>query len=173
MSQIQLKKELQKLTKEQLIEQIAELYSMYKPVKEYFQTFLNQDNIFELHDKYKAIIVQEFFPKSKSQYPKSRFSVAKKAIADFAVLNPPPKLIADLMITLVENACQLTFKFGDMSEQFYQSTYKNFDKALKYMQKEGLLEDFRFHCEECIRYSESCGYGFTETMEELFDEYYQ
>jgi len=37
MSKLQLKKELQKLTKEQLIEQITELYDSYKPVKEYYQ----------------------------------------------------------------------------------------------------------------------------------------
>ena len=32
MSKLQLKKELQRLTKEQLIEQITELYDAYKPV---------------------------------------------------------------------------------------------------------------------------------------------
>jgi len=33
--------------------------------------------------KYKAVIVNEFYPKGKYTDPKTRFSVAKKAIADF------------------------------------------------------------------------------------------
>jgi hypothetical protein len=52
MSKSKLKKELQKLNKEQLIEQITELYETYKPVKEYYNTFLNPDNIQELFQKY-------------------------------------------------------------------------------------------------------------------------
>ena len=74
MSKSILKKELQKLTKEQLIDQISELYDTYKPVKEYYQTFLNPGNIQELFEKYKAIIVHEFYPKTKSWNPKIRFS---------------------------------------------------------------------------------------------------
>jgi len=45
MSKLQLKKELQRLTKEQLIGQICELYDSYKLVKEYYNTLLNPGNI--------------------------------------------------------------------------------------------------------------------------------
>ena len=173
MSKIQLKKEIQKLTKEQLIEQIIELYDTYKPVKEYYQTFLNPQNIEELFKKYKAIIVNEFYPITKSRNPKMRFSVAKKAIADFGTLKPPTILLADLMMTLAENACKFTYNYGDMTEQYYRSTASNFERALKYIKKEGLLNDFKLRSEECLKYAESCGYGFTEQMDDLFDEYYQ
>jgi len=172
MSKLQLKKELQKLTKEQLIEQITELYDTYKPVKEYYQTYLNPGNIQEMVEKYKAIIIQEFFPNTKSWNPKTRFSVAKKAIADFNALKPPPKLLADLMVTFAETACKFTFEYGDMTEQFYNSTVNNFERALKYLQKEGLLDDFKWNCEECLRYAEPCGYGFPDEMNDVFDEYY-
>jgi len=173
MSKLQLKKELQKLTKEQLIEQITELYDTYKPVKEYYKTFLNSDNIQDLFTKYKAIIVHEFYPENKSRNPKLRFSVAKKAIADFSTLKPPPILLADLMVTLVENACQLTHDYGDMSEQFYNSAVNNFERALKYLLKEGLLDDFRSQCKDCLKYAEFCGYGFSDEMNSVFDDYYQ
>ena len=173
MSKIQLKKELHKLTKEQLIEQITELYDLFKPVKEYYQTYLNPQNIEELLEKYRAIIVNEFYPNTKSRNPKLRFSVAKKAIADFGMLKPPPKLIADLMLTLAENACKITYNYGDMTDQYYQSTRNNFERALKYLYKEGLLNDFKLRCEICLKYCVDCGYGFTEDMEDLFDGYYQ
>jgi hypothetical protein len=172
MSKLQLKKELQMLTKEQLIEQIVELYDSYKPVKEYYQTFMNPNNIQELFEKYKAVIVNEFYPNTKSWNPKMRFSVAKKAIADFAALKPLPKLLADLMVTLVENACKFTYDYGDMTEQFYDSATSNFERALKYMQKEGLLNDFKLRCKDCLKYADHCGYGFTDEMNDVFDEYF-
>ena len=172
MSKSQLKKELQTLTKEQLIEQILVLYDAYKPVKEYYQTYLNPNNMDDLFDKYKAVIVQEFYPKTKSRNPKLRFSVAKKAITDFAALKPHPLLLANLMIILVETACEFSFESGDLYEQFYNSTVSNFERALKYRKKEGVLEDFKWNCEECLRYAEPCGYGFPDEMEDVFEEYY-
>jgi hypothetical protein len=172
MSKTQLKKELQKLSKEQLIEQIAELYSLYKPVKEYFQSFLNPEGIQELFEKYKTVIINEFYPTAKTRGPKLRFSVAKKAISDFSVLKPSPKMLAELMVTLAENACKFTYNYGDMSEQYYSSAYNNFERALKYLQKEDLLDDFKLRCEDCVKYSEDCGYGFQDDMNYLFDVYY-
>ena len=172
MSKAQLKKELQKLSKEQLIEQITGMYDTYKPIKEYYDNYLNPGNIQQVFEKYKAIIVHEFYPETKSWNPKMRFSVAKKAIADFGLLKPPPKLHADLMVTFVENASRFTFDYGDMTEQFYNSAVKNFERALKYLQKEDLLEDFRKRCEACLRYAEPCGYGFPDEMDDVFDKYY-
>jgi len=173
MSKSKLKKELQKLTKEQLIEQICELYDSYKQIKEYYETFLNPDNIQVLFEKYKAVIVHEFYPNTNSWNPKTRFSVAKKAIADFAALKPPPKLLAELMMTLVENACQFTYEYGDTSDHFYNSTSTNFERALKYLKAEGLLDDYRVRCEKCLKYASPCGYGFPDAMGDLYDEFYQ
>ncbi len=173
MSKTQLKKELQKLTKEQLIEQITELYDNYKPVKEYYSVYLNPNSGHDLFEKYKAIIVNEFYPNTKSWNPKLRFSVAKKAIADFNLLKPPSKQLADLMVTLAEMACKFTYEYGDMSEQYYTSTVTNFERALKFLKKEDLLDDFKLRCEDCLKYAEPCGYGFPDEMWGVFDEYYQ
>jgi len=41
MSKVALKKHLQTLTNEQLIETVLEMYDTVKPVKEYFKFFLN------------------------------------------------------------------------------------------------------------------------------------
>ena len=144
MSITRLKNELQKLTKEQLIEQITVLYDTYKPVKEYYENYLNPRDIQEVYENYKVIIVHEFYPETKSWNPKMRFSVTKKAIADFGLLKLPSEMHADLMVTLAENAYRFTFDYGVMTEQFYNNVVKNFERALKYLQK----EDFRQRCEE-------------------------
>jgi uncharacterized protein YjgD (DUF1641 family) len=44
MSKPALKKELQKLTKEQLIEQILDLYEKNKSIKEFYDFYLNPHN---------------------------------------------------------------------------------------------------------------------------------
>ena len=44
MSKASLKKELQKLTKEQLIEQVLVLYGNNKSVKEFYSFYLNPEN---------------------------------------------------------------------------------------------------------------------------------
>jgi len=172
MSKTELKKYLQSLTKEQVIEQVLVLYDNCKPAKEYFEYFLSP-NEKEQFGKYKAIIVNEFYPKGKYADPKTRFSVAKKAIADFRSLNASPKLLGDLMVTLPEMACKFTNHYGDMWEQYYTSATTNFELAPKFLQKHGLLEKFKPRCQDCVKHAEPCGYGFADEISELFEEYYE
>jgi hypothetical protein len=172
MSKTALKKELQFLSKERLIEQILELYDTYKPVKEYYKIYLNPQGETELLEKYKAIVVNEFFPKS-NRIGRSRFSVAKKAISDFKTLHPSAELLADLMVTLPEMACKFLDCHGDASDQFYSSAANNFEAALKFLKKEKLLDKFQSNCENCVKYSKGASYGgFEDEINDIFDEYY-
>ncbi|HRZ97521.1 MAG TPA: DUF6155 family protein [Paludibacter sp.] len=171
MSKPALKKHLQSLTKEQLIETVLEMYENMKPVKEYLEFFLNP-NEKEMFEKYRKIIINEFYPKGKYTEPKTRFSVAKKAIAEFRILKSSPELLGDLMVTLVENACKFTYDYGDMSEQYYNSAYTNYELALKYLQKNNLLDKFKLRCKDCVKYASPCGYGFAGEIESLYYDYY-
>lgn len=171
MSKAALKKHLQSFSKEEVIESVLELYDNLKPVKEYFEYYLNP-NEKEMFLKYKEIIVNEFYPKGKYANPKTRFSVAKKAIADFRGLKPSPEMVGDLMVTLAEMACNFTYDYGDMSEQYYNSAYTNFKNALIYLQKNNLLDNFKLRCIDCVKYASPCGYGFADEISELFYEYY-
>lgn len=171
MSKTELKKHLLSLSKEQVIEQVLGLYDTCKPAKEYFEYFLNPDEQGKF-EKYKDIIVNEFFTNTLIGIGKLRFSVAKKAIADFRSLSPSPELLGDLMVTLPEMACKFTNEYGDMSEQYYTSAATNFELALKFLQKHGLLEQFKLRCHDCVKHSELCGYGFADEISELFYQYY-
>ena len=171
MSKTQLKKHLLSLTKEQLVEQVLDLYESYKPVKEFYSFYMNP-NENELFEKHKAVIVNEFYPKGKFNEPRTRFVVAKKAITEFSTLKPSPKLVGDLMVTLVEMASKFTFDYGDMWEQYYTSTVTNFERALKFLQKNGLLNDFNLRCKQCLTYAQPCGYGFPDEMHDVYSTYY-
>lgn len=172
MTKSQLKKELQCLTKEQLVEQILDLYDKNKAVKEFYDFYPNPKNEKELVEKYKKIIRKEFnveYPERSSE----KFSVAKRAISDFRSLQPSPEAIADVMLYLPESACELTYCYGDYSEQFYDSTTNNYKVALMFMQKHGLLDKLRLRAEQCVCWAEPCGYGFSDEIADLYYEYYQ
>ena len=136
MSKVALKKYLNTLQKGEIIEMVLDLYDARKEAKEYLEYFMNPDEKKKLKE-YKTIIQNEFFPKRGDG--KCRFSVCRKAIADFRKLHPSPENLADLMLYLVENACEAADSWGDLSESFYDSTESNFEATMKYITKNGLL----------------------------------
>jgi hypothetical protein len=169
MSQPRSKKELQCLTKEQLIEQILDLYDNNKTIKEFYDFYLNPKGEKELVEKYKKIIRKEF----NVDHPErggERSSVAKRTISDFRGLQPSPEALADVMLYLPESACKLTYHYGNFSEQFYNSTYNNYNATLAFMQKHNIFDEFKLRAEQCVRWASPCGYDFAD---EIADQYYQ
>ncbi|MFZ1235404.1 MAG: DUF6155 family protein [Prevotella sp.] len=170
MSKSTLKKHLQSLTKEQVIEIITEAYSNSKAIQEYFDFYLKPDDR-EKAIKYKAIIEKEFGIKNPISAG-LKFSVAKKAIPDFASLKPSPEALADVMLTLPNAACSITYEYGDMSEAFYNVAANNFHRALDFMHKHGLLNDVKLRCTNCVKYASPCGYGFADEIAQLYHDYF-
>jgi hypothetical protein len=172
MSKPALKKHLQSLTKEQMIETVLEMYDNMKPVKEYLEFFMNP-NEKEMLEKYRAIIVNEFYPRGKSLQPQTRFSVAKKAISDFRALKPSPELLGDLMFTLAELSCEFTYDYGDLWEQYYTSASINYELAMKYLQKNNLLDSFKLRCEVSVKHASNCGWCFADQISDIYHTYYE
>lgn len=171
MSKLRLKKELMLLTKDQLVEQILDLYDKNKAVKEFYDFYLNPMNEKALVEKYKKIIRKEFNVKHPERGGE-KFSVAKRAISDFRSLQPPPDALADVMLYLPESACELTYCYGDFSEQFYNATYNNYSATLIFIQKHGLLDQFKLRAKHCVRWASPCGYGFADEIADVYYQYY-
>jgi len=171
MSKLSLKKELQRHTKEQLMEQILDLYNKNKAVKEFYDFLLNPHHEKELAEKYKKLIRKEFNVE-KPVRAGLKYSVAKRAIADFRDLQPSPETLADVMLTLPEYACEFTYSYGDMEESFYASASTNFAAALKFLAKHDLLGHFKLRAEQCVKWASPCGYGFADEIADIFYEYY-
>ncbi|MCE5178219.1 MAG: DUF6155 family protein [Porphyromonadaceae bacterium] len=80
MSKTRLKKEFQRLPKEQLVDQISDLYNKNKSVKESSDFYLNPKNKKVLAEKFKKLIRSEF----NVEYPEcGGRNFAKRAISDF------------------------------------------------------------------------------------------
>ncbi|MFD2286887.1 hypothetical protein GJU39_09065 [Pedobacter petrophilus] len=151
MSKPSLKKELSKLTKGQLIEHIIDLYDKNSSVKEFYKFYLNPKNEKELVDKYKKLIRKEFNVENPMRSTE-KFSVAKRAISDFKNLQPSPESLTDVMLYLPESACELTHRYGDFSEQFYNSTYNNYKAALDFIARHDLLDGLSLWLRFCRGY---------------------
>ena len=100
MSKSTIKKLLQSMTKEDIIEMVLELYSARKEAKEYLEFYASPDEKGKL-EEYKSIIREEFYPKKRRE-PQTRFSVCRKAVADFKKLKPSADALAELMVSYME-----------------------------------------------------------------------
>ena len=76
------------MSKEHVIEFVLEMYQNNKQTKQFIE-YLFEPNEKEMLEKYRKIIIDEFYPFKNVFDPKMRFSICKKAIAEFRALKPP------------------------------------------------------------------------------------
>lgn len=155
MSKSTIKKLLQSMTKENIIEMVLELYSARKEAKEYLEFYASPDEKGKL-EEYKSIIREEFYPKKRRE-PQTRFSICRKAVADFKKLKPSADALAELMVSYMEWATQFTYDYGDMWEQYYDSVENNFDKTIKFIVTNGLWKKYSQRLQQCLEWSDGCG----------------
>jgi hypothetical protein len=147
MSKRDLKKYLAELNKEQLEEQIIELYEKFIPVKTFYDFVFNPKED-KLLQESKTKISHEYFPIKKPNAKwrpkaKMRRSVAQKMIKHFILLGVDPFIIADLMLYNIEIA--QTFSSGNFIKQelFYKSMFNSFEQAVNFIISNGILFDFK------------------------------
>ena len=145
MSKRDLKKYLAELNKEQLEEQIIELYEKFSPVKVYYNFVFNPKEE-TLLQQCKLKISQEYYPLKKSgrrSKPKMRRSVAQKYIKHFIILGVDPFLIADVMLYNIEIAQTFASENVIKHELFYKSILNSFTQAVIYLIANGILVEFK------------------------------
>lgn len=141
MSKRDLKKYLNELTKDQLEEQLLELYDKFKDVKVYYDFVFNpKEN--DLVKEAKLKISNEYFP-VRGKKPKMRRSVAQKFIKHFITLGVDSFIIADVMLYNIEIAQTLSSEKDIKQEAFYKSMLNSFEQAISFMIEKGILSEFK------------------------------
>lgn len=147
MSKRDLKKYLAELNKEQLEEQIIELYEKFVPIKTFYDFVFNPKED-KLLQESKTKISHEYFPVKKPNAKwrpkaKMRRSVAQKIIKHFILLGVDPFIVADLMLYNIEIA--QTFSSGNFIKQelFYKSMLNSFEQAINFIISNGILAEFK------------------------------
>ncbi|MGO4773059.1 DUF6155 family protein [Flavobacterium sp. W22_SRS_FK3] len=147
MSKRDLKKYLAELNKEQLEEQIIELYEKFSPVKVFYDFVFNPKED-KLLQESKTKISHEYFPIKKAgakwrPKAKMRRSVAQKIIKHFISLGVDPFVIADIMLYNIEIA--QTYSSGNLIKQelFYKSMLNSFEQSVNFVISNGILNEFK------------------------------
>ena len=165
----EVKLELNRLDKGELIKHISELYKKYKPVKEYFDFYINPDEK-KLLEEYKEKVTEGFFPKRGYQL---KLSISRKAINDFKKLGVSAESLADLLLHFVENGVEFTNEYGDIDENFYTSIENTYANALELIAKNGLLDKFEERAYKIVTDTDDIGWGFHDYLGDLYYQHYE
>jgi len=141
MSKRDLKKYLKDLNKEQLENQIIELYEKFSEVKVYYDFVFNPKED-QLIREARLKISNEYFP-IRSKKAKLRRSVAHKFIKHYLTLGVDSFLVADLMLFNIEIAQAYSAETTIKTELFYKSLLNSFENAIAYFMDKGILDEFK------------------------------
>ncbi len=164
----EVKKELNRLSKEKLIKLIADLYKKNKSVKEYLDFYSNPDEKEQIK-KYRDKVFEAFYPTRGSKLDLRK---GKQTISDFKKLGTSQELLAELMLFFVETGVAYTNDFGDINENFYVSLEKTFVQALTLLEKENILDKFAERANKVEEESYGIGWGFYDYISEVFYDFY-
>jgi hypothetical protein len=161
------KKYLSQFTKEQLIEQIIELASKYKDVKQYYSFHQNPDSENQ-KEVFKATIYKAFFNRSVA-----KLKDARKAVNDFKKLSPIPEALASLMLYFVECGTKYAQSYGTMTEAFYTSLENMFSDTCIFIVKNNLEIEFQPQCKLIIELSTKNYWVFHRNLLECYDDCFE
>lgn len=161
-----LKQHLKQASKEELIDEISELFKTFKSVKEYYQLKLSPETEQYVGENYKQTIEHEFFP--ARGFGKARLSAARKAVNDYKKVCRDPAALVDMMLFYVEQGVKFTDAYGDIDEPFYNSMESMFESATKAIAKYGLQGVAKRRCRTIVQDTSQTGWGFHDALREIY-----
>ena len=138
MSKTQLKKELARMTAEQMAEMILDLYDARPEAKEYLDFFIRPDVDAKL-EKAKAAVRKEMWRTSRGR-SRARTSRMKRFIKDISSLNPGPEAVVEIMVYTIEQACDASAE-QYIKESTQRALAKMMAETLVAADRAGLLSD--------------------------------
>ncbi len=140
MSKRAFKKYIKSLEKEDLEEQILDLYERFSEVKTFYN-FVFNPNEDKLVREARLKISKEYFPPNNRR-PKARRSVAHKLINHFLKLGMEPYALADIMFYNIEVTQAFSRDKENLSEAFQKSIFKSYEQAVNYVIEQGISAEF-------------------------------
>ena len=165
----QLKAYLNSREHDELVDDIVELFKRQDAVQDYYQLRLADGYDEELLERFKARIKDEFFP--ARGFGEARLSIARKPITEYRQVSGSAEGLADLMLFYVEMGVAYTNAYGDINASFYNSMESMYARALRLVVKEDMLGKFAVRCEKIVKDTSGMGWGFHDTLSELYREY--
>jgi len=161
----ELRRYLDGLSKDELIEQLTRLFADFAPVRELYQARLSAGDDTATRDKYKRIIDREF-----RLYGNPRVSAARKAVLDYQKVAGSVEGVADLMIHYVERGIAFAASCGYDVPSFYTSMETMWGDAMLHIKKHDLQDRFEKRCLRVLAAANHCGYGVEDVLTGEFFE---
>tara|TARA_B110000046_G_scaffold57595_2_gene64364 strand:- start:36837 stop:37355 length:519 start_codon:yes stop_codon:yes gene_type:complete len=140
MSKTKFNKFITDCEKEELKEQLLDLYLRFKEVKEFYDFSFNPNEKKRVEEA-KLKIAREYFPEGKRK-PKKRRSVAQKHIEHLKKLEVESSQIIDLMLYNIDIAQAFNAEKPISQEAFYKSMLSSFRKALVFINQQFCRQEF-------------------------------
>jgi hypothetical protein len=112
------------------------------------------------------------FSTSGSWPGEARLSVARKVVSDFKKVATSNAQIADVMLYYVECGVRFTTAFGDIDAPFYASMSNMYQRALEFMAKHDLREQFKERGKKIVEQTRDMGWGFGDAVIESYNAIY-
>ncbi|HKJ49672.1 MAG TPA: DUF6155 family protein [Christiangramia sp.] len=169
MSKRALKKYIASLEKEDLEEQILDLYTRFDDVQTFYN-FVFNPNEDKLVKEAKFKISKEYFPPNNRR-PKTRRSVAHKLIKHFLKLEMESHSLADVMFYNVEIAQTYSKDKENITESFQKSIFKSFEQAVNFVIDKGISAEFNNRIFQITKESEEQNWTNSYQFDQLNDRF--
>lgn len=168
----QIKKELLKLSNEELVDIICRLCKSSKEAAGQVNLILGNDSILDdALAEAKKKVRNQFF--TKRGFGSLSLTTAKSAITAFKKICNDPAKVIDLQLYYVECGIEFTNMLGDISESFYNSMAGMYETVVKSLIKTkdlDLIEKFKPRLQQAVDDTGGIGWGFNEDLSYTFSE---
>lgn len=150
MSKTALKKELESLSREQIIDVVLTAYSAKKSIKDYFDFFAMPD-VDKLYDKFMRELVKEI---SRGKYHQStaRISRIRNTIKDFESYNPGAERVRDLRMAAINMLIDQE-RVKNFSDTLINGTLKLLNDTIAYADRNLIFDSTMRMVDECVKES--------------------
>lgn len=164
------KQYVESLDQKALQVQLLELYTNVPAVKLYVeQRLASPSDRQQILESYKKKIKDQFWTRTGNPRDVSNAKI-RAIITEFEKIAIEPTDIINLLIYRVELATQYANEYGGMPDASYTASENAFEKALKLMEKHGLVEDYREQC-EAIFEANNLAYWYIESLKDLLEQH--
>ena len=166
-SWVDVKKQIIKFDKQQLIDLVGDLYRSSMDNKNFFHTrfSLGQDPL----EPYKRVIENAIYP-SLEDDEILNIEIANEAIKSYSKAVDNPQGEAELMVFYVECGNNFTLSYGDIDEEFYDSVLDMYELAIETVQELPIDEQkvFRERLYEIMESASFIGWGYPDGLSGLY-----
>lgn len=147
MSKTALRKELESLTREQIIDVVLTAYSSKKSIKDYFDFFALPD-VEKLYDKFMRELTKEI-GRGKYRHSTARISRIRKSIKDFESFNPGTERVRDLRIATINMLIEQE-KVKIFSDTLINGTLKLLNETIAYADRNLIFDSTMREIDKCV-----------------------